>query len=80
MKRKTIIGFILLSLSYLIILYSLHENKLLSFLITLSYILFYLLYALYHHISERTLNLKIFIEYVLIGFAIAFMLKVIILE
>ncbi len=79
MKSKKVLIFTILSLAYLIALYLFYENKLSVFLLTSAYAFSYIIYGLYHHIEEKDLNLKIFLEYVLIGFTTLFLLKVLIL-
>lgn len=54
-------------------------ERLLEFIILLSFISFYIVWGIYHHIIENTLRFKIVLEYVLIGFTILFLLKILIL-
>ncbi len=54
-------------------------ERLLEFIILLSFISFYIIWGIYHHIIENTLRFKIVLEYVLIGFTILFLLKILIL-
>ena len=54
-------------------------ERLLEFLILLIFISFYILWGVYHHIIEDTLHLKTVVEYILIGFTIIFLLRIIIL-
>jgi len=78
-KHAKLLIFTVLSITYLLAIYIFHENKLSVFLLTSAYAFSYLIYGLYHHIEQKDLNLKIFLEYVLIGFTTLFLLKVLIL-
>ena len=48
-----------------------------SFLILLSFVLFYIVWAFYHHSKDESLNIKTMIEYIFIGFTILLLLIVI---
>lgn len=54
-------------------------ERLLEFIVLFIFISFYILWGIYHHIIEDSLHLKTVVEYILIGFTIMFLLKVIIL-
>lgn len=54
-------------------------ERLLEFIILLSFISFYIIWGIYHHIIENTLRFKVVLEYVLIGFTILFLLKILVL-
>ena len=54
-------------------------ERLLEFIILLSFTSFYIIWGVYHHIIEDSLHLKTVIEYILIGFTLIFLLKIIIL-
>jgi hypothetical protein len=54
-------------------------ERLLEFIILLSFISFYIIWGIYHHVIENTLRFKVVLEYVLIGFTILFLLKILIL-
>ncbi|OGK13264.1 hypothetical protein A3A93_04535 [Candidatus Roizmanbacteria bacterium RIFCSPLOWO2_01_FULL_38_12] len=53
-------------------------ERLLEFIILLSFVSFYIIWGIYHHIIEDSLHMKIVLEYILIGFAILFLIKVLI--
>jgi len=53
-------------------------ERLVEFLILLAFTSFYIIWGMYHHIIENTVHLKNIIEYVLIGFTIIFLAKLII--
>ena len=53
-------------------------ERLLEFIILLSFASFYIIWGTYHHIIENNLHLKIVVEYILIAFTILFLLKIII--
>lgn len=54
-------------------------ERLIEFIILMSFTSFYIIWGIYHHIVEDTIHLKIVLEYVLIGFTILFLLKILIL-
>lgn len=54
-------------------------ERLLEFIILMSFVSFYIIWGIYHHIIEDTLHLKVVLEYILIGFTILFLLKIFIL-
>lgn len=54
-------------------------ERLLEFIILFIFISFYILWGIYHHIIEDSLHLRTVVEYILIGFTILFLLKLIIL-
>jgi hypothetical protein len=53
-------------------------ERLIDFIILLAFTSFYIIWGIYHHIIDDTLHLKIVLEYVLIGFTLLFLLKMII--
>jgi len=53
-------------------------ERLIEFILLLSFASFYIIWGIYHHFIEDTLHLKIVIEYILIAFTIIFLLKIII--
>lgn len=53
-------------------------ERLLEFLILITFTSFYIIWGMYHHIVENTVHLKNIIEYILIGFTIMFIIKLII--
>ncbi|PJC33560.1 hypothetical protein CO048_02800 [Candidatus Roizmanbacteria bacterium CG_4_9_14_0_2_um_filter_35_15] len=64
---------------FLIILNSFRGERFLEFFIVLLYIFFYIIWGVYHHLFEDSLHLKNVVEYILIGFTILFLLKILIL-
>lgn len=54
-------------------------ERFLEFIILLAFVSFYILWGVYHHVVSENLHLKIVLEYILIGFTIVFLLKMIIL-
>ena len=54
-------------------------ERLIEFVILLAFTSFYIIWGIYHHIIENTLHFKIVLEYILIGFPILFLLKLLIL-
>mgnify|MGYP000156239831 CR=1 FL=1 len=53
-------------------------ERLIEFILLLAFTSFYIIWGVYHHIIEDTLHLKIVLEYVLIGFTLLFLLKMIV--
>ena len=58
------------SIFFLLFLKMFQGEKVLSFLVLLTFVSFYILWGIVHHMREKTLHLKNVIEYTLIGFAI----------
>ena len=54
-------------------------QRLVEFIILVSFAFFYIAWGVYHHIVNETLHLKTVVEYILIAFIIIFLLKIIIL-
>ena len=77
------------SLDYLILLtsgvfflsaiYLFKGERTTQFLVLLSFVSFYIIWGIYHHVIDDTLHLKTVVEYILIGFCFLFFLKFIIL-
>jgi len=53
-------------------------ERLLEFILLLSFAGFYIIWGIYHHIIDDSLHIKIVIEYILIAFTLIFLLKIII--
>lgn len=49
-----------------------------EFVILVAFVSLYIVWSIHHHIIENTLRLKTLIEYILIGFTILFLMKIII--
>ncbi len=64
------------SVFFLMFLKMFQGEKLVSFLVLLTFVSFYILWGIVHHMREKTLHLKNVIEYILIGFAILIVLTV----
>ena len=73
--------FILLfgSILFLISLTLFKGERLIQFSVVLFFVSFYIFWGIYHHAREGNLHLKTVIEYILIGFTIIFLLKLIII-
>lgn len=54
-------------------------ERLIEFIILLAFTSFYIIWGIYHHIIEDSIHFKIVLEYVLIGFTILFLLKILVL-
>jgi len=53
-------------------------ERLLEFIFLLIFVSFYIIWGVYHHIIHDQFHFKIVLEYVMIGFIILFLLKIII--
>ncbi len=54
-------------------------ERLLEFILLLIFVTLYILWGIYHHAIRNDLHFKIVLEYILIGFTILFLLKILIL-
>ncbi|GAB4219213.1 MAG: hypothetical protein Fur009_4240 [Candidatus Microgenomates bacterium] len=54
-------------------------ERLLEFIILLIFSSFYIIWGVYHHLIKDTLRLKIIIEYILIGFIVLFLVKLLLI-
>jgi len=54
-------------------------ERLLEFIVLLAFVSFYIIWGVYHHIINNHFHFKIVLEYVMIGFILLFLLKIIIL-
>jgi len=54
-------------------------ERLLEFIVLLIFVSFYIVWGVYHHIITNNFHFKIVLEYVMIGFILLFLLKIIIL-
>jgi len=64
---------------FLILLNIFRGQRIIEFIILISFAFFYIIWGIYHHIINETLHLKTVVEYILIAFIIIFLLKIIIL-
>ena len=64
---------------FLILLNIFRGERVIEFIILVSFAFFYIIWGVYHHITNETLHLKTVVEYILIAFIIIFLLKIIIL-
>jgi hypothetical protein len=64
---------------FLILLNIFHGERMIEFIILISFAFFYIIWGIFHHIINETLHLKTVVEYILIAFIIIFLLKIIIL-
>ncbi len=63
---------------FLITLQAFRGERLYEFLIVLAFTSFYIIWGMYHHVITDTIRLKNMLEYVLIGFTILFLVKILI--
>ena len=64
---------------FLILLNIFRGQRTIEFIVLVSFAFFYIIWGIYHHITNETLHLKTVVEYILIAFIIIFLLKIIIL-
>ncbi|MBI3619570.1 hypothetical protein HY214_00255 [Candidatus Roizmanbacteria bacterium] len=64
---------------FLISLNILRGERLMELVMLVAFVSFYVIWGIYHHILRNDLHLKIVLEYILIGFTLLFLLKIIIL-
>lgn len=64
---------------FLILLNIFRGQRVVEFIVLVSFAFFYIIWGVYHHIVNKTLNLKAVVEYILIAFIIIFLLRIIIL-
>ena len=81
MKKKTgaFFDYLVLvtgSVFFLLFLKAFQGEKIISFLVLLTFVSFYIIWGILHHLREESLHLKNVIEYILIGFAILVVLTV----
>ncbi|MDO8741669.1 MAG: hypothetical protein Q7J11_00815 [Candidatus Roizmanbacteria bacterium] len=65
---------------FLILLNIFRGQRMIEFIILISFAFFYIIWGVYHHIVNETLHLKTVVEYILIAFIIIFLLKIVILQ
>ncbi|MCX7955788.1 MAG: hypothetical protein N2593_01620 [Patescibacteria group bacterium] len=54
-------------------------ERIIEFIILLAFSSFYIIWGIYHHLIKDVFRLKIVIEYILIGFIVLFLLKIILI-
>lgn len=63
---------------FLISLRMFQGERMSEFIMLFAFTSFYILWGMYHHIIEDSLNLRSVLEYILIGFTVLFLIKVLI--
>ncbi|MFH1827229.1 MAG: hypothetical protein ABH812_02210 [bacterium] len=79
-KAATFLDYLVLTTGGVFLMFFLQiyrGERISSFLILLSFVLFYIIWAFYHHTKEESLHIKTMIEYIFIGFTILLLLLVI---
>lgn len=79
--KKNLFDYLLLitgGIFFLIFINIFSGQKTTEFLITFTFICFYILWGFYHHLFKTGIHLKVMLEYILIGFTLIFLLKLII--
>jgi len=64
---------------FLVAVNTFRGERLIEFIILLAFSSFYIIWGVYHHLIEDNFHLKIVIEYILIGFTILFLLKIVLI-
>jgi len=80
--KRHLFDYLLLTTGGIFFLISLNlfkGERLVEFIIIIAFTSFYILWGIYHHIIENSLHLKIVVEYVLIGFILMFLLRMVVL-
>ncbi len=78
--RSSLMDYLLLlsgSVLFLLFLQLFQGQRMMSFLVILIFVLLYVFWGILHHSAEKTLNLKIVIEYIFIGVTILLLLTVV---
>ncbi len=65
------------SVFFLIFLRLFEGYKLYSFIVLLFFVIFYMVWGAYHHAKLKSLHMKNVVEYILIGFTVMYLLKLI---
>lgn len=71
--------FITIGVFFLLSINIFKGERLLEFIILLSFVTFYIIWGIYHHIIDNSVHLKVVLEYILIGFTMLFLFKILIL-
>ena len=80
--RKHSLDYLLLFTGGIFFLLSLNlfrGERLLEFIVLLAFVSFYIIWGVYHHLVIDKFHFKIVLEYIMIGFILLFLLKIIIL-
>lgn len=79
-KKSTLLDYLILTTGciFLVMFLKIFQGeRISSFLILLSFVIFYIIWGFYHHSKDESLNLKTMIEYIFIGFTFLLLLIVI---
>ncbi len=81
MKKKTadFFDYLILitgSVFFLLFLKGFQGEKLISFFVLATFVSFYVIWGIFHHLRDKSLHLKNVIEYILFGFCILLLLTV----
>jgi len=57
---------------FLVLLRIFNGQKMIEFILLLFFVSFYIIWGVYHHTSHKNVHLKIIVEYILIGFSVIF--------
>lgn len=71
--------FITVGIFMLLALNIFRGERLVEFVILLAFVSFYIIWGVYHHVIENSLHFKVVLEYILIGFTLLFLIKILIL-
>lgn len=60
---------------FLVFLKTFSGQKMINFTLLLFFVSFYIIWAVYHHTSHKNVHLKIIVEYIIIGFSVVFIAR-----
>ncbi len=81
-KKKHLWQYLILIFSgiiFLILLSVFKSQRLNQFIVFIAFVSFYICWGIYHHITDNRLNLKIVIEYIIIGFIVILLVKLLLI-
>jgi len=71
--------FMTMGVFFILSLHMFRGERLLEFIILLAFVTFYIIWGIYHHLIENTIHLKVVLEYILIGFTLLFLIKILVM-
>lgn len=81
--RKHTFDYLLLLTSgaaFLLFISMLRGEPNLQFVVIVAFVAFYVIWGVYHHAANRDIRLKIVVEYILIGFTVLYLLKMVLIH
>ena len=71
--------FVIAGISLLISLNIFKGDRLIQFVLLLIFMSFYVIWGVYHHVRKDSVHLRTMIEYILIGFTVLFLVKILLM-